>query len=513
MPRWVRAPTIIAEALVGVSDPLLSALSPLEEVTPGEVAAALAQSLALPEASDTPPGWLLPEQVCSFRRIIAALRAYHGALLADPVGSGKTYVALAAASVLNRGTTACIVPATLVRQWEATASRLSVPIVVCSHEQVSRGRLPRRTRGLVIIDECHRFRNPNTRRYEHIARWLIGRPALLVTATPVVNRLEDLAFQLLLAVRDTALSSEGIVSIREALSRASPLPSLGRIVVEADTAPSHRPRRLAMSSAPSISECREVGGLVHMLDRLRLSRCPPIARLIRATLLRSAGSSPAALAGALRRYQRLLLHARDALYAGQRFDRAELRRFSAELGDQLVWWELFPDSGAEAEIELSDLEMVSGLIAKAESAAGEPDPKVEQLRSFLKDGIPTLVFTNSRDTVRHLRKQLSEFRIAWCTGDLAGIGATRAPRQSVLAWFRQATNLDYAPQHLVVTDVAAEGLDLQRAARVVHYDLPWTPMRLEQREGRSVRRGSHNGEVEVIRFHPPELLEKRLKAE
>jgi hypothetical protein len=65
----------------------------------------------------------------------------------------------------------------------------------------------------------------------------------------------------------------------------------------------------------------------------------------------------------------------------------------------------------------------------------------------------------------------------------------------------------------VVTDVAAEGLDLQRAARVVHYDLPWTPMRLEQREGRAVRLGSRNPEVEVVRFTPPAELERLLRME
>jgi hypothetical protein len=64
-----------------------------------------------------------------------------------------------------------------------------------------------------------------------------------------------------------------------------------------------------------------------------------------------------------------------------------------------------------------------------------------------------------------------------------------------------------------VTDVAAEGLDLQRAARVVHYDLPWTPMRIEQREGRSVRYGSHYDRVEVVRFGVPAVLERSLRLE
>jgi hypothetical protein len=58
--------------------------------------------------------------------------------------------------------------------------------------------------------------------------------------------------------------------------------------------------------------------------------------------------------------------------------------------------------------------------------------------------------------------------------------------------------------------VAAEGLDLKRAARVVHYDLPWTPMRLEQREGRTVRLGSGHDAIEVVRFVPPPAIEAAL---
>src|SRR6185437_9543001 len=59
--------------------------------------------------------------------------------------------------------------------------------------------------------------------------------------------------------------------------------------------------------------------------------------------------------------------------------------------------------------------------------------------------------------------------------------------------------------------VAAEGLDLRRAERVVHYDLPWTPMRLEQREGRAVRLGSNHERVEVVRFVPPPVVDAALR--
>ena len=57
----------------------------------------------------------------SFRRALAALERYGGALLADPVGSGKTYVALAVGRprCAGRRPTACLVPAALADQWRA----------------------------------------------------------------------------------------------------------------------------------------------------------------------------------------------------------------------------------------------------------------------------------------------------------------------------------------------------------------------------------------------------------
>ena len=116
-----------------------------------QVARAMARRLAPDEDSDPPPGWLRPEQVRSFRRALHALRRYGGALLADPVGSGKTYVALAVAAALDPGRpTACLVPATLVEQWRATAAGLGA--ARSSRARTRRraaGRLPDVGRGLV----------------------------------------------------------------------------------------------------------------------------------------------------------------------------------------------------------------------------------------------------------------------------------------------------------------------------------------------------------------------------
>lgn len=498
---------------MAVPDPLVTGLRPGPPALARAIVASLAQSLGPAEDTALVPPWLLPEQGRSFRRVVAAVRRHGGAVLADPVGSGKTYIALAAALAFNRGPTACLIPAALLHQWETAAARVGADVRLGSHEQVSRGSLPQGTRGLVLIDESHHFRNRHTRRYNRLAPWLVGRQALLITATPVVNHLSDLAHQLLLAVRDDALAPDGVVSIGSLLASGRSTQALGRLVIESETVSPDRPRKVLKTSPPSAAECDAAGGCVEALRGLRLSSHEPVAALIRGALLRAASSSPAALAGALQRYRRLLRHARDALEAGRMMDRSELRRFMAELGDQLVWWELFSSSSGCSDLELADLRELDTHIHAATTATQQVDTKLERLAELLGDAKPTIVFTTSRDTVRYLRARLCDRPIAWCTGDRAGIGPMSLPRRTVLGWFREGTVPASAPRHLMVTDVAAEGLDLQRAARVVHYDLPWTPMRLEQREGRALRLGSRHSEVEVVRFTPPPVLERTLRLE
>ena len=479
-----------------------------------QIASAMARRLAPDEDADAPPAWLRPDQTRSFRRALHALRQYDGVLLADPVGSGKTYVALAIAAALNRGRpTACLVPATLVEQWKATARALGLDIVTGSHQSVSRGRLPRVSRGLVVVDEAHHFRNPAAWRYRNVAPWLVGRPVLLVTATPVVNRLDDLLHQLLLGVRDDALAADGVASLSALLGRGCGSPALGRLVIESSCPEGLRPERRGVATAPDSAECDAAEASLAAIDRLRLSRVPGTEALVRTVLRHAAASSPAALAAAIRRYRALLLHARDAAGAGRPLDRAAIRRFTGHMEDQLVWWELMPAGEDPNDLQLDDLDRLEEVLREAVLAEEHPDGKVERLKSLLADGRPTLVFTSRRETVRYLRDRLAPPALAWCTGARAGLGHCPMPRASVLGWFRQRDDATAPPRvrHLLVTDVAAEGLDLQRAARVVHFDLPWTPMRMEQREGRAVRLGSVHREVEVVAFRPPPPIERALR--
>ena len=285
------------------------------------------------------------------------------------------------------------------------------------------------------------------------------------------------------------------------------------MVLEETVEAGPRPGRTQRPSDPTPPEEESGRRILASLARLRLSRRAPTAALIRGVLLRAATSSPAALAGALRRYRGLLHHAADARRAGRALSRAELRAFAGELDDQLVLWELVADGDGDLEVALEDLDTIDAVQVETGTPADAPDAKLDRLRTLLSDGRPTLVFTTRRETVRHLRDRLG-VPVAWCTGDRAGVGHCSAPRSLVMQLFQddgeRAPVPLTRPRILVATDVAAEGLDLRRAERVVHYDLPWTPMRLEQREGRAVRLGSAHRWVDVVRFGAPPSLEAAL---
>jgi superfamily II DNA or RNA helicase len=497
-------PSIVAEALAVLGEPPLP-LRAGPQLPARRVAAAIARAALPPERRLPAPHWLRAGQITLFHRTLAALERFGGVLVAEPTGAGKTYIALAAAAAMGPGPHHCLVPAALAAQWRATAASLGLMVVVTSHERASRGRLPDLP-GLAIIDESHHYRNPATRRYRNAARWLVGRRAILLTATPLVNRVADLCAQLALVLRDDALAQLGVPSLRR-LADAPTLPAAVARVVLASARPDPAlPARRVVIERPDSG----LEGAVRAIDGLALSRSPAIAALIRGVLLRAAASSPAALAGALRRYRLLLLHASDARAAGVTPGRAALRQWIGEAAEQTALWPLLADDG-DPELVTEDLGAVSAAEMAQAVALRTRDSKAARLAALLTDGRRTLVFTAARETALWLRDRLGT-STAWCTGDRAGIGHTTLSRSAVLAGFRPGADRHARmPSVLIATDVAAEGLDLQRAERVVHYDLPWTPMRLEQREGRAARLGNQSSIVDVIRFDPPDVVERRLR--
>src|SRR4051812_3514121 len=155
---------------------------------------------------------LRPHQARAVSRLASIISASGGAMLAERVGVGKTYAALAVAS-RHAGPVLVVAPASLRAMWCDAARRCGLEITVASHESLSRGSRPRGEAPFVIVDEAHRFRTPATRRYALLADLCRRAHVLLVTATPIHNARFDLATQLALFLGRSAwkMSEEALV--------------------------------------------------------------------------------------------------------------------------------------------------------------------------------------------------------------------------------------------------------------------------------------------------------------
>lgn len=536
--RSATSPLILAESLRPLEEPLTLLVTAGPEVSPRAACRAAALALLdLPPCADAAPDWLKPHQIPAHSRLLAILGRFGGAVLADAVGLGKSYVALAVARSLGAPLTV-VVPAVLVPQWRRLMERLDVAGRLVTHESLSRraapDSLPRRAgtpSPLLIVDEAHRFREPGTLRYRALARLAVWARVLLVTATPVHNRPADLLHLLRLFLRDDALVGLGVPSLaasaRAAASAPLSLPALSRIVVARsrrrvvqawEGLPFPARRGTAMIRAATI-EPQSIAAIAETLRQLH----PPggAAALVRLTLLRQFASSVPALVRSLRRYEAFCELTLEAARSRRRLGSREFRRLFPPADEtclQLAFLPLLLDEAVSASEPVSDLETLRSLLARLGPG---PDPKADALERLLVERpARTIVFTTAAATVHHLRRRLMRsLRVGAVTGRSGWLGGDRVSRHEVITAF--APGAQRAPRPpatcvvdvLIATDLLSEGLDLQDAERVIHYDLPWSPARVAQRVGRIDRLASPHRGIRTITFLPPWPLSRALALE
>ena len=536
--RW---PRILSEHLVPVPEPISVALAPGAEGSPREVIGTAARALldGAPLAPRSWPAWLAPHQIPAAERLSTILARHGGALLADAVGLGKSYVALAVALTCGEPLT-LIVPAVLVPQWRELLNRFGqhdVPII--THEALSARTVrpsDRPTVRLFVIDEAHRFRNPDTNRYRALARLVVGSRVLLVTATPIHNQIGDLLHLLRLFLRDHALAALGVPSLRTAARRDGDT-SLARAAVARLVVARSRERvqcgydggPVAMIFPRATTEAVRAGPLNETLVAELATRVGQLrtggtaAPLLRLMLLRRLGSSLSAFRAALTRHDAYLDLADRAAEEGRALTPREFQRCfprAAESDVQLVLFPVLLELPATGREPLAADRRIIAHMREVILRAPAGDPKAEALEQLLtlRSG-KTIVFTDAQPTARYLLQRLRHRRVAAVFGHVGRFASGDASRREVLSAFApraQGVAVPCAAREtdlLIATDLISEGLNLQDAERVVHYDLPWSPARLAQRVGRIDRLGSTHRAITTVTFLPPPSLARALAME
>ena len=418
---------------------------------------------------------LYPHQL---KTVTTVLRRFRGrALLCDEVGLGKTIEAgmilleLFMRKLARR--VLILTPPSLIEQWRGEMSRKfgldfithddetfkalgaqawsSFDRILASYHTARRE--PHRAAvadqdwDMVIVDEAHHCRNRNTLLWK-LVNALRKRYILLLTATPIQNNLEEL-YNLVTLLQPGLLSTarrfhSQFVDRRDKLTPRN-LDQLHALLAEAmvrnrrSTVAVRLTRRFAQTLrvAPSPAEQALYADVTRFVKEHLRREDSPLSRMALITLQKELGSSGLAAAATL---------------------------------DRLAQTAKLPE--AESPV----------LRALAEQSRRQIESaKVGRLLALLRDFPDKIViFTQFRITQDHL------FRILSQAGERAVLfhgSLSRQEKEQAIRAFQGQTRI------LLSTESGSEGRNLQFCHGICNFDLPWNPMRIEQRIGRLSRIG------------------------
>jgi superfamily II DNA or RNA helicase len=435
---------------------------------------------------------ILPHQLEPSLAILRGLGCR--ALLADDVGLGKTIQAgLIVSELLARGAAERVLlltPAGLRDQWadelrdrfrlaaeivdlksaRVLASALprdvnpwsTVPLAIASLDYVKRAEVLPAVRArlwdVVLVDEAHLV-GPDSDRHDAVSSLCAEATyVVLLTATPHSG--DRRSFQAL-----CGLGSRGDTLLVFRRTRADVRLGVARHV-----------KRLMVR--PSAAETRMHDALARYAAAVRSERgeADRDGILLLTILLKRALSSAESLRRSLER-RLAMLDGAPGPELGQLWLPLEDDGGELDGGDEppLLRVPALNDVGLERRLILA--------ISEAAAAAGARETKLAALARLLRRlrrrGEPAIVFTEYRDTLLHIQQSLALDCV------LLHGGLSRSERRRAVDIF-----VSGRAWILLATDAGAEGLNLHRSCRVViHVELPWNPVRLEQRTGRVDRIG------------------------
>lgn len=117
------------------------------------------------------------------------------------------------------------------------------------------------------------------------------------------------------------------------------------------------------------------------------------------------------------------------------------------------------------------------------------------------EGDKVIVFSYFRATLEYLRERLHDDGIR-----ASVLHGGKQNKDEIVLEFRSSPEIDV----LLSSEVGSEGIDLQFARIVINYDLPWNPMRVEQRIGRIDRLGQQAEQIHVLNLFYQDTIDARI---
>lgn len=361
---------------------------------------------------------------------------------------------------------------------------------------------------LVIIDEAHRMGGST----EQVARYKLGAALaeaspylLLLSATPHQGKTDQFMRLMQLLDRD-AFPDEGSVS-RE---RVQPfvIRTEKRAAINAEGQPLFRPRLTRLHAVAWQARHAAQQQLYDAVtDYVRHGYNQALAAnqrhvgFLMILMQRLVTSSTAAIRATLEKRQAVL----DT-------PQTQARMFESLSADE--WADLDGEAQVDLALQANGLELekweVETLLTLARSTeAAGTDAKAESLLELIyklqqEEGDPALkvlVFTEFVPTQAMLADYLESrgFTVATLNGGMDMEARTRTLQQ-----FAQSARV------LISTDAGGEGLNLQFCHVIVNFDMPWNPMRIEQRIGRVDRIGQKHV-VRALNFVLEDTVEHRVR--
>lgn len=429
------------------------------------------------------------------------------------------------------------------------ADRQGVMIVITSYDYSSKlmKRFPDVKWDFLIIDEAHNLRNLNsTKRAKRLYALSGGIPKILLTATPLQNSLMDL-YGLISFIDPRIFGSEQVFRQRymkdedyDGLKREL-TPVLYRTLRKDVADYMHFVKRICRTVdfklSPDEIELYERVNLFLKGDAL-YSMPASNRGLIILVIRKLMASSSFALVETFEVLKKRL----EKLYEGT-------RSADAQEGFDLFWSFVEDeidesgfeetedeDTAAQKAYIQAELDKVNAIIDVAKRI--KTNSKVTALKQALEIGFSyqrdngiaqkAVVFTESKRTQKYIAAELrksgySEDDILLFNGDFddtmtkeiyrawqvknfgnANYGRSVEYKHAIVDYFREHAKI------LICTDAGSEGLNLQFCNTVINYDLPWNPMKIEQRIGRCHRYGQQNDVVAINLLNTQNEADKRV---